>query len=143
MKISKYFEVKELVHPDIIKKLGEERAANIISPYLITTLENLRKKFGPIIINDGREFINSGVRKASFYKSWGMTIESYSTHLYGNTADCKFTNYSPVHVFDYIMENQEQFPSIVRLEDAHKTKTWLHIECGKYKPNNRIEVFIP
>lgn len=145
MKISDNFSVKELVNDDIVDKLGENRAANIVSPYLLKQLEALRLRFGPITINDyewGGMFKNSGVRKASFYKRLGIMRESYSTHQYGNTADLKFTDFTAIQVYDYIMDNQDEFPYIVRMENAHKTKTWLHVECGRYCLDN-IEVFNP
>ena len=141
MKLSNHFAVSELVHPDIINKLGEKRAANTISPFLIKELERLRSKFGPITINGGR-FKDSGLRKASYYRKYGMMRESYSTHQYGNTADLKFSDSTPEEVYDYVLENQGEFPCIVRMENAYKTKTWLHIECGRYR-EEKIEVFNP
>lgn len=142
MKISKYFTVQELVNPDIINVLGEERAANAISVHLLKELDRLRAKFGPIYINTG-SYINSGLRKASFYKKFGVMRESYSTHQYGNTADLKFRDVTPIEAYNYIINNQNKFPLIVRMENAHKTKTWLHVECGPYKRKKEIEVFNP
>jgi hypothetical protein len=145
MKVSKNFTVKEFVNPDILKKLGDIRSANIINPYLIQQVQSLRNKYGPITINGkfrGKTFIDSGIRKASFYKKMGIIRESYSTHLFCNTADLKFLDSTPIEVYDFILDNQEQFPYIIRMENAHKTKTWLHIECGKYRVGD-IQVFNP
>lgn len=140
MKIGTYFSVRELVHPDILSKLGEKRAANTISDYLLLELERIRDMFGAVYINGGT-YKNSGLRKASFYKRWGIQYESYSTHQYGNTADLKFGNsIKPSEVYDYILKHQDHFPYIVRMENARQTKTWLHIECGKYR-EDKIEVF--
>jgi len=140
MKISNNFTVQELVHKDIINVLGEGRAANTISTYLISSLEKLRNHYGAIRINGGG-YKNSGLRKASYYRKFGIIRESYSTHQYGNTADLKFSNgVKPAEVFDFILANQEKFPYIVRMENAHETRTWLHIECGKFK-GKKIEVF--
>ena len=143
MKLSSNFTVEELVHPDIIKKLGAKRAANLISLYLIKELERLRDQYGAIHIN-GRRFINSGLRQASYYKNKiGLMKQSYSTHQWGNTADLKFSNgIKPAEVYDYILDNPNKFPFIVRMENAHKTKTWLHIECGAYREDT-IRVFNP
>ena len=142
MKISNNFTVQELVHPDIIKVLGEKRAANLVSPRLLQELEHLRNRYGAIRINGGR-FKNSGIRKASYYTNWGMMTQSYSTHQWGNTADLKFSNgIKPAEVYDYILDNPNNFPCIVRMENAHITKTWLHIECGQYR-EDEIEVFEP
>lgn len=142
MKISNNFRVQELVHPDIIKVLGEKRAANLVSPRLLQELERLRNRYGAIHINGGN-FKNSGIRKASYYTNWGFTYQSYSTHQWGNTADLKFKNgIKPAEVYDYILAYQSEFPYIVRMENAHETKTWLHIECGQYR-EEYIEVFDP
>ena len=147
MKLSKNFTVQEFVNPSIIKVLGERRAANIVNPFLIQAVQSLRNKFGPIVINGsygGKSFIDSGVRRASFYKKrFGGIRESYSTHLFCNTGDLKFHDTTPIEVYDHILNNPRQFPYIIRMENAHKTKTWLHIECGKYRDGEKIEVFNP
>lgn len=143
MKLSNNFTVQELVHEDIIKVLGEKRAANLVSPRLLQEMERLRNMYGSIHINGGR-FKNSGIRQASYYRNkLGLIRQSYSTHQWGNTADLKFSNgiYAK-DVYDYILDNQGKFPYIVRMENAHKTKKWLHIECGQYR-ENEIEVFNP
>lgn len=147
MKLSKNFSTEEFVQPDIIKKLGDARASNLVNIYLVKSAQAIRDRFGPTIINgkiNGKEFIDSGIRKASFYKNWrGAIKESYSTHLWGNTGDLKFKNTTPIEVFDYILNNPNEFPFIVRMENAYKTKTWLHIECGKFRNSTTIEVFDP
>jgi hypothetical protein len=146
MKLSKNFTTEEFIHPDIIKKLGDKRSSNIVNNFLIKQVQLIRDKFGPVIINGkygGKNFINSGVRKASFYKTLGVIRESYSTHLWCNTADLKFKNITPIEVYDYILNNPNEFPYIVRMENAHKTKTWLHIECGRFRDGYKIEVFNP
>jgi len=143
MKLTEHFSVQELVHPDIIKKLGVERAANLVSPYLLRGIEKLRAKYGPIHVNGGN-FTNSGMRKASFYKNkLGFIKESYSTHLYGTTADLKFSDTTAIEVYDTILANPDDFPYVIRMENAHITKTWLHIEFGKVRRNGKLEVFNP
>jgi len=146
MQLTEHFWLEELVHKDIITKLGQERAANLVNPLLLQTLEQLRSKFGPIYINGdfkNNSFINSGIRMASYYKKFGIMYPSFSTHQYGNTVDCKFANYTPIQVYDFILDNPQQFRHVVRLENAHETKTWLHMECGRYRKDNKIEVFNP
>lgn len=147
MKLSKNFSTEEFIHPDIIMKLGDIRASNLVNVYLIKSVQTIRDRFGPTTINGsfgGKEFINSGLRKANFYKNWTGTIkESYSTHLWGNTSDLKFKEVTPIEVYEYILADHNKFPFIVRMENAHKTKTWLHIECGKFRNGSIIEVFNP
>lgn len=145
LRVSKYFTIKELVHPDIIKTLGEKRAAALIHPDLLLTLDKLRAVFGAIIVNGkfgGLTFTNSGIRKASYYKnSMGFIRQSYSTHQWGNTVDCKFLDTTPEEVYEYILKHPQSF-KVIRMENAHKTKTWLHLECGDRRGED-IQVFNP
>lgn len=147
MNLSHHFAVKELVHPDILDKLGDKRAAATISIYLVKQLEIIRSRFGATFINgnfNGKTYFDSGLRKASFYKTrWGRIRESFSTHQYGNTADCKFIDFTPIEIYNHIILNPEEYPYILRMENAHKTIGWLHIECGLRDPNDEIEVFDP
>jgi len=125
--ISTNFSIKELVDPETVEALGE-RARNVILPFLPVTLEKLRDFTGPIKVNDyefGGNFKYSGTRPYTYKK--GAT---FSSHRYGNTADCKFKDLTPVEVQKHIIENQDLYPHIVRMENAEITKTWLHVESG-------------
>jgi len=58
-------------------------------------------------------------------------------------ADCKFYDATPIKVQKYLLEHQDDFPYIVRMEDAKITKTWLHVEVGKRPLGQKIKVFKP
>ena len=141
MQLSTNFSVKELVDPETVKAMGEVRAANTVHQVLVDTLEDLKDALegAPITVNDyewGGNFRYSGVRPYTYLEG-----AKFSSHRYGNTADCKFKDLTATWVQRYIMSHQDDFPNIVRMEDVTITKTWLHIECGKR--SGPIVVFRP
>jgi len=138
MQISTNFSVKELVDPETVEALGE-RARNVILPFLPVVLEKLREYTGSITVNDyewGGNFKYSGTRPYTYKKG-----AAFSSHRYGNTTDCKFKGITPLEVQTYILDNPDDYPHIVRMEDAAITKTWLHIETG-FRSGD-IKVFKP
>ena len=143
MRLSQHFTVKELVDPETVKAMGEARAANTVHQVLIDTLEHLKAMLDgeSITVNDygspwGGNFKYSGVRPYTYKEG-----ARFSSHRYGNTAACKFKTLPAVWVQRFILDHQDDFPNIVRMEDAAITKTWLHIECGKR--SGPIVVFKP
>jgi hypothetical protein len=143
MNLSTHFTVKELVDPETVKAMGEKRAANTVHQVLVDTLEDLKTALdgASITINSyewGGNYRYSGVRPHTYKE--GAT---FSSHRYGNTADCKFKTLTPVWVQRFIMKHQDDFPNIVRMEDAAITKTWLHIETSSRKREGDIIVFRP
>jgi len=141
MQLSTHFSVKELVDPETVKVMGEVRAANTVHQVLIDTLEDLKDHLNGALITVnsyewGGNFRYSGVRPHTYTDG-----AKFSSHRYGNTADCKFEDLTATWVQQLILKHPEDFPNIVRMEDAAITKTWLHIECGKR--SGPIVVFKP
>ena len=142
MKLSTHFTVKELVDPDTVKAMGVKRAGNTVHQVLVDTLEDLKDALNgvAIIVNNyerGGNYKYSGVRPFTYLEG-----AKFSSHRYGNTADCKFgSGVTPIWVQRLILKHPEDFPNIVRMEDAAVTKTWLHIETGKR--SGPIVVFKP
>ena len=141
MKLTKNFTLEELVHKDIIAKVGD-RSADFLHIALAPTLQAMRDKFGSIVVNGmykGKEFTRSGLRRPH-----GRIGAMLSAHKFGCAADCKFTDITPIEVQKYIMDHQDEFPYITRLENALITETWLHVETGsKRKKGQSINVFNP
>ena len=142
MNLSTHFTVKELVDPETVEAMGEERAGNTVHQVLVDTLEDLKDALNgaAIIVNNyehGGNYKYSGVRPFTYLEG-----AKFSSHRYCNTADCKFgSGISPIWVQRLILKHQDDFPNIVRMEDAAITKTWLHIETGKR--SGPIVVFKP
>lgn len=127
MQLTENFSLKELVHPELLRILGN-RAASALNPLLLTSLQALRDEFGPIVVNGtykGRTFVDSGLRQPH-----DMQYAKYSAHKFGFAADCKFKDVDPIQVQKHILEHPNDYPYIIRLENAEITKTWLHVEAG-------------
>lgn len=137
---SKHFQLQELVHPDIFNERGE-RAWELLSPALLQSLDQLRAKFGPVIINTwhsqkltdkyGRR-VDSGMRKhdASIGAKW-------SAHKFGLAADCLFADVTVTYVRKYVIDHPDEFPFISAIEDG---VSWFHFDCRNCTP---IKVFKP
>lgn len=138
LQISKHFQLKELIDPETYGQIGD-RSEQIIDPRLLETLDDLRAKFGPITVNTWEQ---GGRFELSGYRPWNCKIGAkYSSHKLGAAADCKFKEVSAIVVQNYILANPDDFPYVVRMEDATITKTWCHIETGNRR--GAIIVFKP
>ena len=138
MKLSKNFSLSELVHPDIIAKVGN-RSADFLHPMAVGTLQALRDEFGSITVNgmfNGQVFKDSGLRLPH-----GHVGANLSSQKFGCGFDLKFSNRKPIEVQNHIILNQSDYPYITRIENALVTKTWLHLEIGER--TNSIKVFNP
>jgi len=140
MKLAPNWFLHELVHPDILDRIGD-RAADFLNPNLAPTLQSIRDKFGVMVVNgmySGKLFTSSGLRLPH-----GHVGAMLSSHKFGCAADCKFMGVKPIDVQSYIINNQDEFPYISRMESALVTKTWLHIETQTEKREGSIHVFNP
>lgn len=170
MKLTANFQLQELVHPEIYARVGA-RCADWLHPSLVTTLQQLRDDFGPIEVNTwvwGGAFVDSGLRKGVYEPSDNElrlltsrlfdgleTFEGYreelkrmhskyaefTAHRGGTAADLKFEDADPEQVQHYILANPNKYSTVVRMENAQITNTWLHLEVGVRHQN--IQVFDP
>lgn len=140
MNLSNNFQLEEFVHPEFIKVLGD-RAALLINPRLVDTFQALRDQLKtPIKINDwhsGGNFKFSGLRP--LYSTEGA---KRSIHKTGCAADGKF-QLPAEKVYLHILNNQDKYPYISRMEEINYTPTWVHIECGYEKRVGDIRIFNP
>lgn len=133
------FILQELVPPSIYQRLGE-KAWDLLNENALRSLQALRDKFGPITVNtwhSGGGFKESGLRER-----YTLTGAPKSAHKSGQAFDCKPKFCTPHEMFDYILDNQGEFPLIRRLEDINATPTWLHFDVVEH-PGPRIRVFRP
>jgi len=141
MKLSKNFSLEELVHPDFINMLGD-RAAHLINPRLVDTCQALRDQVQTgITINDwhrGGNFKFSGLRPLD-----STVGAKRSMHKTGKAADLKFTGLTAEKVYYHILNNQDKYPYIIRMESIDYTPSWIHIECDYDKRAGQIAIFNP
>lgn len=138
--VSQHFDIREFVAPTIYNHpaIGD-RCVHWVNQNLFVTAEQLFLEFADKpIINDwhkGGSRKNQGLR--DFHYPEGA---SYSGHYFGNCMDPTFAKTPVVYVFKYILDHQDKFPFIIRLEPIAKTPTWVHIEVGHYKRLDEIKI---
>ena len=135
----KHFALHELVDPQIYEIIGEN-AWKLLNEGALKTLDQLRDKFGALYVNTwyrGGSYKESGLRRANT-----NTGSSRSQHRVGCAFDCKFKNADIEEVYQYILENQQDFPYIKRIENISATPTWLHFDV-KETGQSEIYVFNP
>jgi hypothetical protein len=133
-RISPHFLLQELVHPLIYKMTGP-RAADFIHWQTAPTLERLKSNlFGTKIkVNDwywGGGYKNSGLRVPT--NDLGAEL---SSHKFGTGFDLKVENMTPHEVVTHILNNEDEYPSITRIENPDHTTPedkigWTHVEMG-------------
>lgn len=133
-KITKNFSDKEVLP----RELHGYRWEWFIDFRIVEVAQKLRDIFGPITINNDR-FNWSGYRTADC----GVGAQ-FSQHRFGRALDLKFSNTTPEEVQKYIIENEAEFMALGlrRMENASKTKTWLHIDC-MHTGKEKILIFNP
>jgi hypothetical protein len=124
------FTLAELVPPDIYAALGD-RAWELLDPMALMSLQSIRNKFGPIVVNnwrDGGAYKESGLRSAT-----SATGAKFSQHRYGRAFDCKSTSVSPQEMCDFILKSRKDFPYITCIENPEATPTWLHFDTRNHQ----------
>jgi hypothetical protein len=160
MNLTNHLPIQEFFHPDyfdyfknhtsMTPKEIEEHLATWVQPHFLTTFTQLRQHFGPCYLNNWHAsgvIRNAGKRMRPFVRKgigYGEQVGAFlSSHYESNGAsDCHFTREDPKSVQEYILANLDKFPHVYRMENAHYTETWNHIETitERLKP---INVFIP
>jgi len=139
--IAKHFTIQELVPEHVYDERGE-RAWQLLDERLILTLDALRGRFGPMIVNNWHM-----VKKPSWApheRQWaGLRTEEspwgtqYSQHRHGRAADILFKNFTAESVREYILANPDEFPLIGSLELG---TSWFHCDTRNC---DRIMTYTP
>lgn len=133
------FILQELVPPSIFDRMGEE-AWTLLDPDALQSLQDLRDRFGPIVVNDwhrGGSYRESGLREADT-----TTGAPKSAHKRGQAFDCKPKLVSVLHIYDFVTTHPTEFPLIRRVENIQATPTWFHFDVVPH-PGPGIRVFMP
>lgn len=119
----KYYTIKELVHPWILKALGETNCWLRLDAAALRDIDRIREKWGsPIFINHGRHD-SRGLRPPNDPDgSW------YSTHKMGATFDLVPMNGDYIGLWALVssMIEFEELEALNTLEDVDYTKGWVH-----------------
>lgn len=77
----KYFNIRELVNPTVLSKIGEQIAWTIFDERLLRMADAIREKYGPCTINA------SGLVDCGLRDSQSTTGAKYSMHKIGRALD--------------------------------------------------------
>lgn len=143
----KYFKIQELVCPHIYKQYGE-RGWDFFQENFLRDLDMLREILGvPIIINNyqsGGQYSQSGTR-CPFCELIDKDLKkgklNMSAHGLFQAVDIKPQGMSIKTAFQKVLDNQDKFRVIKRIENIEFTPTWLHVDTrGSHKG---IKIFNP
>ncbi len=135
-----HFDIRELVGPDVFAKRGM-LAWDLMDAELLRTLDQLRKRYGVITINnwaDGGTFKESGLRDPLT-----TTGAVWSMHKFGRAADLKFKDVSAMDVQEDVLAHPDLFPLLTCMENAEATKTWLHVDTRNHSQQQQIWIVNP
>lgn len=143
MKISKHFDVRELVPPSIFQTYGII-ARQFLRPELLRVLDLLRDKAGrPVTVNNwhtGGQYKESGFRLPTT-----KTGAKYSQHKFGTAADVKVQGMAPREVLAIIQANEAEFiaAGMTTYENPDFTSTWTHLDCRWREPMDGLVMVNP
>ena len=135
-----HFLLQELVGPEIFKARGD-RCWEMLNPALLRTLDLLRKRYGPLTINNWESagpFQESGMRDFDT-----PTGAKFSMHKFGCAADLKPKNISPEEMQKDILLHAADYPLLTCMENAAITRTWLHVDVRNHNQPQQIWIVNP
>lgn len=137
----KYYTIKELVNPELLKKIGEETAWKLFDERVLKAADEIRKIYGPCIIN-GSGLTDCGLRDIN-----STTGAKYSAHKLGRALDIhivslekKWETKKEGKTADYnrVREQLMLNPKFDHLNFEHNIY-WLHIDTY----NRKTRLFNP
>ncbi len=143
MKVSKNFDLKEYVDPNVFSRFGE-RSLWFIRPELIDLVQFMRDYFNTtILINTWSlgdtlktAYLNSGFRS---HKCRVGAL--YSQHRFGNAADLKFPGKSIQAIREEIMREEQVFYDAGLRAIEKGTEHWLHVDCRNTNQNHIFQFY--
>jgi len=134
---SKYFEIHELMPKKLFEEVKEEVLWRMVPEQLIDNIDRLKEMFneGSMTIND---YYWDGQREWSGLRTKDSKLYSEgSMHSVMGATDSVWSDYSVDEIRMYIMNHQDKFPGIRRIEGE---VNWLHQDI-KETGRRRIYVF--
>jgi hypothetical protein len=119
---------------------GNYKDSGLREPVIIPSKDDLLNVIKTMNVNrsDGDQKVYDELVK--LFKGVGAPM---SSHRFGCTFDLKFKDHKPEYVYFHILNNQDKYPYISRMENAERTVTWLHIEICTLPRKGDIIVFNP
>lgn len=137
----KYYTIKELVNPDLLKKIGEETAWKMFDDRLLRAADQIREKYGACTVN-ANGLTDCGLRDPN-----STTGAKYSMHKIGRALD--------LHIRSIELETAGNKPAKTKAYNRIREQLlldpkfdvlnfeanihWLHIDTG----NRKTRLFNP
>ena len=134
MYICKFFKIHELVSPEILNSLGEQKCWDNIPDIVKFQLDQFREEFytahkQTLRIND---YGFGGSRKYSGVRPVDCPIgASKSKHKEWTTFDLQTWDIEEIESLHEFVESMGDFFNIVRIEKFEHTPLWVHLEFGE------------
>jgi len=137
----KYYTIKELVNPDLLKKIGEETAWKMFDDRLLKAADQIREKYGACTIN-ANGLTDCGLRDPN-----STTGAKYSMHKIGRALDLHIRTIeletagnkpAKTKAYNRIREQLMMDSRFDCLSFEHNIH-WLHIDTG----NRKTRLFNP
>lgn len=144
--IKDYFNIKELVDPDVYSKYGES-SWRFIDKNLLDCLLVVREGIGkPISINNwsyGGNYTQRGLRHNMSPLVASKNRIYLSAHIFGKAVDFDVSGMTAIEVRKWIVDNQEKFPCKLRLERNLNKKpiSWVHLDIMSDISNPKVYLF--
>jgi hypothetical protein len=132
MYLPRFFDLEELTYPELLRTdASREHLWLCFDARALQTLDLLRERFGPIVVNTwrrGGDFRLSGLRPMDCAVGAGL-----SQHKFGRAFDCKFLQADPAEVRADIRARPwaEPYAHITRIEDF-EGMSWVHFDVGNH-----------
>lgn len=128
-----HFRIEELVPPDMHTRWrhAPQRLLMLFDIAALQTLDALRRRYGPIIINNWHA---GGAFSLSGWRPWNSTEgAALSQHKMGRAFDCKFLRVTADEVREELMRTPHApvFSAIRRIE-AFEGMSWFHFDTGNH-----------
>lgn len=131
------FRISELVSPELLSRLGEDKCWQMFDERLLRNLQWLRERFGVTYVNINGRFKYRGF-DAGEYRTSGT-----SQHNHGRAIDCHFKDYTIAEVHDILKTEHINMPEPnIWVEATHNGKSisWLHMDL-RYSDKKGIYFF--
>ena len=140
----KYFNIKELVSPQVFNKYGEF-AWKFFDETFLQDLDTIREFHGPITINNwsgGGKNTQCGLRCNLDPLVKGKSSIYCSSHIMGKAADLHSSNIKKLYQDVEALFKQGKLKAIKRIESSNSTKFgWCHVDSFQTANSDTLEVF--
>lgn len=143
--IKDYFDIQELVCPDVFAKFGQT-AWTFFDKRLLSTLLKIREAIGkPIYVNNWQ--INGNLKERGLRcnlcsivdAKTAKSIPYMSAHCFGQAVDFNVSGQTPQQTRQWLINNAHILPYPIRME--LDTSTWTHIDVRNDDVTKKIVTF--